>query len=106
MKFITLSSRKDSFFSLPQAERDRLNISSVQWIFDHKMKMGSKFRIFSSPGSEYLITLSEFDTLEEYSQSLRSPTANAGFMTFETYPVIEADENMLKQGLEMRKSAK
>jgi hypothetical protein len=106
MKFLTFSSYKDSYFALPQTERNKFGISSVQWILDLKVKMGGKFRFFSSPGSNRYMSLSEFDTLEDYAQSLQTPAAAAGFIKYESRPLIEGDEKTLKQMLARLKSAK
>jgi hypothetical protein len=106
MKFLTISTFKDTFYTLPKAEQNKFLESSVQWITDLKKKLGNKFMFYSLPGWGRTVSISEFNTLEEYAQSLQSPSAAAGFNNFESYPVIEADEKMLNDYLKAMKAAK
>lgn len=68
--------------------------------------MGDKFRFYGVPGWGRSVSISEFNTLEEYAQSLASPSANAGYNNFESYPLIEYDEKGLKAALDAWKATK
>ncbi len=103
MKFLTISSMKDGLYTLPKAERDKLMEASVQWIIDLKKKLGAKFSFYGVPGWGRAVSISEFNTVEEYAQSLQSPTAVAGFTNYESYPLIEYDEKTLKAWIESLK---
>jgi predicted ester cyclase len=96
MKFLTISTFKQEIYVLPEAERNALWSVSIQWIGDLKAKLGDKFRFFSSAGSDNSFSISEFDTYEEYYASLMSPVYLRGLMKYESYPLIEVDEKMLK----------
>ena len=58
------------------------------------------------PGGNRIVTIGEYNNLEEYSQSLQSPPVVAGYMYHESTPLIEADEKVLKAYVESYKAAK
>ena len=78
---------------------------SMQWAIDLKKKMGEKFIFCGIPGWGRLVSISEFESAEEYAQSLQSPIAIAGFLTYESYPLVEYSEQGLVALLEAVKSA-
>ena len=106
MKFLTIGTFKDTLYTLTQAEQKKLMVPGVQWVIDLKKKMGAKFSFYMIPGWNRSISIGEFGSLEEYYQSLQSPVAAAGFMNYESYPMIEYDEKTLKQALAAYKAAK
>lgn len=106
MKFITISTFKDAYYALPEADRNQLGAASIQWVVDLKSKMGDKFRLFGSAGDPRSISLSEFDTYEEYVQSLNSPAYMKGLLTYVSLPVVEYNEPALRQYVDMFKAAK
>jgi hypothetical protein len=106
MKFITMSTFKDAYYVLPEADRNQLGAASIQWVVDLKSKMGDKFRLFESAGDPRAISLSEFDTYEEYARSLNSPAYVKGLLNYMSLPVIEYNEQELRQYADMFKAAK
>jgi hypothetical protein len=106
MKYLTITSRTDAYFTLPEEERNRLGAASIKWIADYKAKKGDKFRFFGSAGDSRNYSLTEFDTYEEYAQSLRSPAFVRGFLKVESIPLIEMDDKMLQPYLDQMKAAK
>jgi hypothetical protein len=107
MKFLTIATVKDVFRSLPQADQKRLWEENVQWTVDLKKKMGDKFNLYAEVGWGRLVSISEYNSVEEYSQSLESPPmAQAGLINYESYPLIEVDEKTLDAWTESLKAAK
>ena len=106
MKFLTMSTIKDSFYSLSPAEQAKLMTVSIQNLLELKKKMGSKWSFFYTPGMAYQVSLGEYTSLEEYSQSLMSPMAIAGYMEYETHPLVEMDEKAMQGYLETKKPKK
>ena len=107
MKFLTIATVKDVFRTLPQAEQKKLWDGNVQWTVDFKKKMGDKFNLYVEVGWGRLVSIGEYNSVEEYSQSLESPImAQAGFINYESYPLIEVDEKALDAWTESLKAAK
>lgn len=105
MKFLTISTVKDVYYSLPQAERAKINATSAEYLINHKKKMGDKLHFYSTPKGG--ISIGEYASIEEYYQSLtQSPRAAAGYMNFECIPVVEMDEKSIKAYEERVKAAK
>jgi hypothetical protein len=101
MKFLTMATVKDVFRTLPQAEQKRLWEENVQWMVDFKRRMRDKFNIYAEVGWGRLVSIGEYRSVEEYSQSLESPPMpQAGFINYESYPLIEMDEEALRAWLE------
>jgi hypothetical protein len=96
MKFLTMSTIKESYYSLSPTEQAKIMSLSLQYILDLKKKMGSHFAFYYTPAMTYQISVGEYSSLEEYSQSLMSPAAQAGFMEYESYPLIEIDEKSIQ----------
>jgi hypothetical protein len=71
-----------------------------------KSKMGNKFMFYMTAGFGGSYSISEFNTYEEYAQSLNSTAFMRGLMTYESIPLIDVDEKALKQWAEMLKPAK
>lgn len=107
MKFLTIATVKDVFYTLPQAEQKRLWEENVQWTVDWKKKMGDKLDLYLEVGWGRMVSISEKNSVEEYSQDLQSPPmAQAGFINYESYPLIELDEKTLDAWMESLKAAK
>jgi len=106
MKFLTKSKIKDVFYTLPQAEQTKLLLAAVKSLLAYKKKMGEKWHFYSDPGGNHIISIGEYNSFEEYSQSLQSPAAIVGYMYHESTPLIEADEKALKAYVESYKAAK
>jgi hypothetical protein len=105
MKFMTVGTFKDTFSALPQDEKTRQTVQAVEWILDLKKKMGNKFHFYGTVGWNRTVSIGEYDSVEEYYQTLQSPNAQAGYMNYECYALIEADEQFLNSYLEQAKAA-
>jgi hypothetical protein len=106
MKILTITTVKDVYYTLPQAEREKLYNTSALHLINQKKKMGDKFHIYTAPGGTGY-SIGEYDSLEEYSQGLlESPRVAAGFINIESVPLIEADEKAIKAFEERMKAAK
>jgi len=105
MKFLTISTVKDVYYTLPQAEKAKLDAASTEFLFNFKKKMGDKLHFYSSPKG--LISIGEYGSLEEYYQSLQqSPRAAAGYMNYDCIPLIEIDEKAIQAYLANAKAGK
>jgi hypothetical protein len=107
MKFLTIGTFKDSVYSVPQAEQTKFRVEAVNYVLALKKKMGDKWHFYSDPSGSTSISIGEYNSLEEYAQSLQaSPTAMAGYMDYECIPLIEMDEKEFKAWVDSQKSAK
>jgi hypothetical protein len=106
MKFLTITTVKDIYYMLPQAEKTKFNAESVEYLVKQKKKKGDKQRFYSTAGGT-LYSIGEYESIEEYSESLRqSPRIAAGYMNVECIPVIEMDEKAIISYEERMKAAK
>jgi hypothetical protein len=106
MKFLTISTVKDIYYTLPKAERDKIDAATIEFLIKSKKKMGNKLQFYSTPAGR-VYSISEYDSIEEYSQSLtQSPRAAAGFTNFECIPLIEMDEKAIKAYEDRMKAVK
>lgn len=106
MKFLTISKVKDVFYALPQTERNKMLLAAVKSLLVYKKKMGDKWHMYNSPGGMELITIGEYNSVEEYSQSLQSPDTFVGYMSHKSIPLIEYDVKELEAYLKQMKAAK
>lgn len=103
MKILTISHRNAAFGALPPEEQRRINLSAVETILAMKKKKGDKFALYGAAGWGRSISIGEYDSLEEYYQSLQTEAARRGLSDFESYPLIEADQQTLEQMLKQMK---
>jgi hypothetical protein len=104
MKFLTIATVKDVFRTLPQAEQKKLWDGNVQWTVDLKKKMGDKIDFYVVAGGGRMVSIGEFNSVEEYAQAIQSPPmAAAGFINYESDPLIELDEKTLDTWIESLK---
>ena len=108
MKFLTIGNYKDIYYTMPQAEREKLSVSTLEVDVDIKKKMGDKFLFYTVPGRDrMLVIISEFGSIEELAKEFnRVPSVTAGFFKYETYPLMEIDETQLKAMLSKVKAGK
>lgn len=106
MKILTISTRKDTFSALPEKEKNRLNIATVKHLVELKKKMGDKFKMYSIPGWGRAVSIGDYASLEEYSQSLQTLVSQQGYSNHESYPLIETDEKQIKAYLKQAKATK
>ena len=94
MKFLTICTLKDVFFTLPQAERQKLVVSQHEYNLEFKKKMGDKLQLYTVSGwNDRYVVISELNSIEELSQLFReAPVVSAGFYKYESYPLVEHDE--------------
>ena len=106
MKFLTIASVKDVFFTLPQAEQNKLWVQNIEWTIDQMKKSKIKAELYVIVASGRLVSIGEADSVEDYYQGLQSPLATAGFVNYESYPLIEADIKAWEAALASLKAAK
>jgi hypothetical protein len=106
MKFLTISTRKDTFSALPQDEQNKLNIGTVEHLLKLKKKMSDKFTMYSIPGWGRAVSIGDYGSFDEYSQSLQTPVSQRGFSNHESYPLIEMDLKEMEAYIKQAKSAK
>ena len=106
MKFLTISKTKEVFYTIPQTERNKMLLAAVESLLTYKKKMGDKWRCYSDPGSNQIITVGEYDSLEEYSQSLQSVAEIVGYMHHESIPLIEMDTKAFEAYVKQMKASK
>jgi hypothetical protein len=106
MKFLTIATSRDAFSALPQAEKTRYNLESVKYILVIKKKMGDKLHFYFDPGGNRAYSIGDYESLEEYAQTLQTSTNAAGYTNVESIPLIEVDEKTLKAWIDSQKTAK
>jgi len=106
MKFLTIGTIKDIFYTLPQAEQSKLMVASIKYLLAMKKKLGDKWHFYEVAGWDRMVGIGEYDSLEELSQALQSPAAQAGYMNYESYPLIEMDVKAYKAWVDSQKPAK
>ena len=106
MKFMTVGSFKDTFSALSEDEKAKHMVQAIEWVLEIKKKMGENLHFYSTVGWGRLVSIGEYGSVEEYSQTLDSAVAQAGYMNYECYALIEADEKVLETSLEQMKAAK
>jgi hypothetical protein len=101
MKILTISHRNTAFASLSPQEQNHVMISALEAVLATKKKKGDKYSIYAAAGWGRSISIGDYDSLEEYYQTLQTEALQRSLSDFECYPLIEADEqtleNMLKQ---------
>lgn len=102
MKFLTITSTKDTFSMLPPAISRQLMEATVAWVNEQK-KAGKLLEIYSIPGWWRTVGISEHPSAEEVAQTLAG-VPMGGFMNFEVYPLADFDESM-KAHIESAKRA-
>ncbi len=106
MKFLTISSYKDSYASLSAEEKRKVGLADTEYILDLKKKMGDKLTFYSIAGWGRYVSIGEYGSLEEYAQTVQGPSNQAGYSNMESYPLIEWDIEQVKAYLEQAKTAK
>jgi hypothetical protein len=106
MKFLTISTIKDIYYTLPKEERDKINAATITHLIERKKEMGGKLQFYSAPGGT-VYSITEADSIEEYSLGLmQSPRAAAGYTKLTCIPLMEMDEKAIKAYQERMKAAK
>ena len=105
MKFMTISKIKEVYYTLPKAELAKIGLARIEFMLEYKKKRGDKWHCYYDPGMSQIITIGEYDSIDEYSQSLNSTTAAAGYTDHQSIPLLEADQKMLETYLKQTKAA-
>lgn len=106
MKILTISFRKDAFAALPEAEKNKLNSGTIEHLINLKKKKGDKFTMYSMPGWGRAVSIGDYDSIEEYAQSLQTPVNQQGYSNHESYMLTEMDVKQMEALLEQAKAAK
>jgi len=106
MKILTISTRKDTFSALPEAEKNKLNAGTVEHILELKKKMGDKFTMYGILGWGRAVSIGDYGSIEEYAQSLQTPVSQQGYSNHESYMLTEMNEKQMEAYLEQVKAAK
>ena len=97
MKFLTIGNYKDAFYTLPQAERQKVLVPQTEYNLEMKKKLGDKFHLYTVPGGNKIVFILDVDTLEDLSAFFRqAPVVQAGYFHIESLPLIEADVKWLE----------
>ena len=95
MKFLTITSLKDTISTLPPATSRQLLEATVAWVNQQK-KAGVILEIYAIPGWRRTIGISERESAEDLAQAL-GEIPLAAFMNFEVYPLADFGETMKVQ---------
>ncbi len=91
MKFLTIGTFKDAFYTIPLDERQKIAESQHKYNEELKKKMGEKWHFYGVPGwDRMLVSIIEVSSVEELAQIYNeAPVVSAGFWKHETYPLNE-----------------
>jgi len=108
VKFLTIGTFKDVYYTLPQAERQKIGVAQYEYNVNVKKKMGDKLGFYSVPGHDrMLVFITEVSSVEELGQFFaQAPVVAAGFFKYESYPLIEFDVKALEAMQASYKAAK
>jgi len=106
MKFLTIATYKDTYSSLPAEEKQKMGLADIEYVLEHKQKVGDKWTFYQIPGWNRMVSIGEYDSIEEYYQSLQGPSTQAGYSNIESYPLIEMDVEQWKAAVAQAKAAK
>jgi hypothetical protein len=108
MKFLTIGTFKDVRYTLPQAEQKKQGVLQYEYNVEMKKKMGDRMHFYTVPGWDRMIVIIwEVSSVEELAQMIGgAPVVAAGFLKYESYPLIEADVKSFEATLASLKAAK
>jgi muconolactone delta-isomerase len=92
MKFLTISTFKDSMSTLPPAMTRPIVEAMRAWMNQQK-QAGKILEAYVIPAWKRGVVISEFDSAEEITQFLPQ-MPGFGFMDFELYPLADFDEGV------------
>jgi len=95
MKFLTITSLKDTISVLPPATSRQLLEATAAWVNEQK-KAGVILEIYAIPGWRRTIGISERESAEDLAQAL-GEIPLAAFMNFEVYPLADWHEAIKAQ---------
>ena len=91
MKFLSIGSMKDIFFTLPPSVQRQLMEASLANMNQDK-KAGKILEFYFIPGSGRSVVISEVKSVEELVRNI-SQTPVTAFMNMETYPLADFNES-------------
>ena len=92
MKFLTISSMKDTASTLPPAVSRQLMEASIAWV-NQQRQAGIILEIYSIPGWRRSAVICEHESAEHLARTL-STVPMGPFMDFEVYPLADFNESM------------
>jgi muconolactone delta-isomerase len=92
MKFLTISTVKDTISMLPPAISRQLTEASVAWVNQQK-KAGVILEIYTLAGWARTAVICEHESAEHLVQTIAGMPL-AGFMNFEVYPLADFNQSM------------
>ena len=90
MKFLSITTLKDTFSMIPLATQRQLMEASLAWVDAHK-KAGEILEVYETP--EGTIVICEHPSVEEFMQRIAS-IPMGGFMNFKVYPLADFKVSM------------
>ena len=102
VKFLIITSTKDTFSMLPPAISRQLIEATVAWVNQQK-KAGKLLEIYAIPGWWRTVAISEHNSAEEVAQTLAG-VPMGGFLNFEVYPLADFAQS-IKANIEAYKTA-
>jgi muconolactone delta-isomerase len=102
MKFLSIGTMKDIFFTFPPAVQRQILEASIAVMNQHK-KAGRVSEFYFIPGWGRSVVIQETKSAEEVVQIIGATPVTA-FMNIETYPLADLNESM-KTMLESLKAA-
>ena len=101
MKFLTIGTFKDAYYTIPQTERQRITTSQYEYNIKMLKSMGDKFSFYTVPGwDRMLVFVIEVNSVEELGQFFaQAPVVATGFFKYESYPLIKAEVKSMEAAL-------
>ena len=93
MKFLTIGSLKDVFYTLPPAEQQKLAKALID--FMKQRKKAEVLEMYSMAGWNRFMIIAEHKSAESLLEAIMANPMGA-FYDFETYPIAEVTDEMLK----------
>lgn len=103
MKFLSILSIKDIFYTLPLAEQQKL-IKALIDFMKQPPKAGKVLEMYTMAGWNRAVVIAEHESAESLAQALTENPMGA-FYNWETYPIAEITDEMMNAYLEAYKAA-
>ena len=102
MKFLSILSIKDVFYTLPLAEQQKLMKALIDFM-KQPPKAGKILAMYTMAGWNRAVVIAEHKSAESLAQALTSNPMGA-FYDWETYPIAEITDEMMNSYLEAYKA--
>jgi hypothetical protein len=90
MKFLNMTTVKDTFAMLPVSTQRQLMEATVAWVNEHK-KSGDILELFQTP--EGSVVICEDASIEKFME-IQASIPMGGFMNFRVYPLADFNVSM------------